>query len=69
MPPRLSRRREQTALAHDAAELSGLVIDDRLADFFNGDGWVWGAAYGREDSMHFEVAKETIEKWIAEGKI
>lgn len=44
----------------------GLTI---LADFFNGDGWVWGAAYGREDSMHFEVAKETIEKWIAEGKI
>lgn len=44
----------------------GLTI---LADFFNGDGWVWGAAYGREDSMHFEVAKETIEQWIAEGKI
>jgi len=44
----------------------GLAI---LADFFNADGWVWGAAYGREDSMHFEVSKETIEKWIAEGKI
>ncbi len=44
----------------------GLTI---LADFFNGDGWVWGAAYGREDSMHFEVAKETIERWIAEGRI
>lgn len=44
----------------------GLTI---LADFFNGDGWIWGAAYGREDSMHFEVAKETIEQWVAEGKI
>ncbi len=44
----------------------GLTI---LQDFFNADGWVWGAAYGREDSMHFEVSKETIEKWIAEGKI
>lgn len=44
----------------------GLTI---LSDFFNADGWVWGAAYGREDSMHFEVAKETIEAWIAEGKI
>ena len=44
----------------------GLTI---MSDFFNADGWVWGAAYGREDSMHFEVAKETIEKWIAEGKI
>jgi hypothetical protein len=44
----------------------GLTI---LSDFFNADGWVWGAAYGREDSMHFEVAKETIEKWIAAGQI
>jgi len=44
----------------------GLTI---MSDFFNADGWVWGAAYGREDSMHFEVAKETIEQWIAEGKI
>lgn len=44
----------------------GLTI---LSDFFNADGWVWGAAYGREDSMHFEVAKETIEQWITEGKI
>lgn len=44
----------------------GLTI---LSDFFNADGWVWGAAYGREDSMHFEVSKEQIEKWVAEGKI
>ncbi len=39
----------------------GLTI---LSDFFNADGWVWGAAYGREDSMHFEVSKEKIEKWV-----
>lgn len=44
----------------------GLTI---LSDFFNADGWVWGAAYGREDSMHFEVSKEQIEKWVIEGKI
>ena len=44
----------------------GLTI---LSDFFNADGWVWGAAYGREDSMHFEVSKEQIEKWVTEGKI
>lgn len=42
----------------------GLVI---LADFFNAEGWIWGAAFGREDSMHFEVARETVERWIAEG--
>lgn len=44
----------------------GLTI---LSDFFNADGWIWGAAFGREDSMHFEVSKEQIEKWVAEGKI
>ena len=44
----------------------GLTI---LSDFFNADGWVWGAAYGREDSMNFEVSKETIEQWVTEGKI
>ncbi len=40
-----------------------------MSDFFNADGWVWGAAYGREDSMHFEVSKEKVEQWIAAGQI
>ncbi|MEO8240868.1 MAG: M15 family metallopeptidase [bacterium] len=44
----------------------GLTI---LSDFFNADGWVWGAGYGREDSMHFEVSKEKIEQWIKDSKI
>lgn len=44
----------------------GLTI---LSDFFNAEGWVWGAAYGREDSMHFEVSEEKIKEWIAAGKI
>lgn len=44
----------------------GLTI---LSDFFNADGWVWGAGYGREDSMHFEASKELIESWIKDGKI
>ena len=44
----------------------GLTI---LSDFFNADGWIWGAAYGREDSMHFEVSKEKIEEWVAAGNI
>ena len=44
----------------------GLTI---LSDFFNAEGWVWGAAYGREDSMHFEVSREKIEDWIKAGKI
>ncbi len=44
----------------------GLTI---IADFFNKEGWVWGAAFGREDSMHFEVSRQQLETWRAEGKI
>ncbi len=42
----------------------GLTI---LADFFREEGWVWGAAWGREDSMHFEVSRNKIEEWIDQG--
>lgn len=44
----------------------GLTI---LADFFREEGWYWGAAFSREDSMHFEVGRDLVEKWIAEGKL
>lgn len=44
----------------------GLTI---LADFFREEGWYWGAAFSREDSMHFEVGRDLVEKWIAEGRL
>jgi hypothetical protein len=44
----------------------GLTI---LADFFREAGWIWGAGFSREDSMHFEVSRGLLEKWRAEGKI
>lgn len=44
----------------------GLTI---LADFFREEGWIWGAAFGREDSMHFEVSRDLLEQWRAEGRI
>lgn len=44
----------------------GLTI---IADFFQEEGWFWGASFGREDSMHFEVSREMITKWRAEGNI
>ena len=44
----------------------GLTI---LSDFFREEGWIWGAAFGREDSMHFEVSREKIEEWRAAGRI
>ena len=42
----------------------GLTI---LADFFRSEGWVWGAAWGREDSMHFEVSRQKLDEWIRQG--
>ncbi len=50
----------------DGGTQFGLLI---LAEYFNDEGWFWGAAYQREDSMHFEVGEETLRKWQAEGKL
>jgi hypothetical protein len=44
----------------------GLTI---IADFFKAEGWIWGAGFSREDSMHFEVSRQTLERWRAEGRI
>ncbi len=44
----------------------GLTI---LADFFREEGWYWGAAFSREDSMHFEVGRDLVEQWIEEGRL
>ena len=35
----------------------GLTI---LAEFFREEGWVWGAGFRREDSMHFEVSRRQL---------
>ncbi|REG52461.1 M15 family peptidase [Paracoccus versutus] len=51
----------------DGATQFGLLI---LAEYFNEEGWFWGAAYNsREDSMHFEIGEETLRKWQTEGKL
>ncbi|OSQ51938.1 M15 family metallopeptidase [Marivita geojedonensis] len=44
----------------------GLTI---LADFFRTEGWVWGASWGREDSMHFEVSRQKLDEWINAGAL
>lgn len=44
----------------------GLTI---IADIFQREGWYWGASFGREDSMHFEVSRELLDQWIAQGKV
>ena len=50
----------------DGSTQFGLVV---LAEFFNEAGWYWGAAYSREDSMHFEVGEALIRQWVAEGRL
>ncbi|MFZ1470522.1 MAG: M15 family metallopeptidase [Paracoccaceae bacterium] len=50
----------------DGGTQFGLLI---LAEYFNDEGWFWGAAYNREDSMHFEVGEETLRQWQTEGKL
>lgn len=42
----------------------GLTI---LADFFHAEGWVWGAGFRREDSMHFEISRRQLDEWLAQG--
>lgn len=50
----------------DGGTQFGLLI---LAEYFNDEGWYWGAVYNREDSMHFEVGEETLRAWKAEEKL
>jgi uncharacterized coiled-coil protein SlyX len=50
----------------DGGTQFGLLI---LAEYFNDEGWYWGAAYNREDSMHFEMGEETLRAWLAEGRL
>ncbi len=37
----------------------------RLYPYFHAEGFYWGAEFRRRDAMHFEVSKETIQRWIA----
>ncbi|MFQ8433116.1 M15 family metallopeptidase [Amaricoccus sp. W119] len=48
----------------DKSTQFGLVV---LAEFFNAEGWYWGAGYGREDSMHFEPGEALLRDWHAQG--
>ena len=50
----------------DGGTQFGLLL---LAEYFNDEGWYWGAGYTREDSMHFEVGAETLREWAKAGKI
>lgn len=50
----------------DGGTQFGLLI---LAEYFNDEGWYWGATYNREDSMHFEVGIETLRRWSEEGRL
>jgi hypothetical protein len=44
----------------------GLVA---IAPIFNALGWFWGAGFGVEDGMHFEVSDALIRQWHNEGRL
>jgi hypothetical protein len=48
----------------DAKTQLGLVL---LHEYFREEGWFWGVAFRREDSMHFEVSRQTLEAWKSQG--
>lgn len=37
-----------------------------LYSFFHAEGWFWGTEFRHEDSMHFEVADETLRSWLGD---
>jgi hypothetical protein len=44
----------------------GLLI---LARYFNAAGWYWGAAFNKEDGMHFEPSLGLLREWRTAGKL
>jgi peptidoglycan hydrolase-like protein with peptidoglycan-binding domain len=37
-----------------------------IAPIFNRHSWYWGAAFGKEDGMHFEGSRAKIDAWAAQ---
>lgn len=35
-----------------------------IAPIFNRHGWYWGAAFGKEDGMHFEGGRALVDQWV-----
>lgn len=50
----------------DGMTQSGLIP---IARVFNAHGWYWGARFGTEDAMHFEVSAQRLAEWKRLGKI
>lgn len=38
----------------------------QIAPIFNRHGWYWGAAFRKEDGMHFEGSKTLVEQWATQ---
>lgn len=44
----------------------GLLL---LYEYFNKRGFVWGASFPVEDSMHFEASEQLLHEWVSEGRL
>lgn len=40
-----------------------------LYPYFHKEGWYWGAAWARPDSMHWEISDQLMHEWAAKGLI
>ncbi|WP_217438500.1 M15 family metallopeptidase [Fertoeibacter niger] len=50
---------------NDGLVQRGLV---EIYPIFNRHGFYWGAAFPREDSMHFEASDQLVQKWARDGE-
>lgn len=50
---------------NDGTVQRGLTL---IAPIFAEHDWYWGAAFTREDGMHFECSDDLIRKWAKEGQ-
>ena len=48
----------------DGYAQSGLLL---LSQFFNKEGFFWGAGFRVEESMHFEASDELLRTWHEQG--
>ena len=55
---------EEMDVRGDGMAQAGLVD---LAMYFVDEGWVWGAGFPTEESMHFEVSQEKLQEWFDAG--
>lgn len=53
--------------AYGDRKVQGGLVE--IYPIFNKHGWYWGAAFGKEDGMHFECSEQMIRRWASNGTL